>query len=126
MATAKMIQGVVPGVDRPALASPMPTQTGRPTVVMDVGANVDSTPRMLAQFAVMGSIYSRAILHAENPRVGLLSIGEEEHKGNELTRAATPLLRSLHVNYIGNVEGRDLSKARWTWWCATGSPATWR
>jgi len=63
---------------------------------------------MLAQFAVMGEIYSRIIFHNPNPRVGLLSIGEEEHKGNELTRAATPLLKALPLNFIGNVEGRDI------------------
>ena len=90
MATAKMVQGMIRGVDRPALASAFPTVTGKPAVMIDVGANVDSTPRMLAQFAVMGDIYARAILHTPKPRVGLLSIGEEEHKGNELTRTATP------------------------------------
>jgi len=110
MATAKMVQGMVPGVERPALASALPTLTGKPTIVLDVGANVDSTPRMLAQFAVMGNLYSRAIMHAENPRVGLLSIGEEEHKGNELTRNSTPMLKSLPLNFIGNVEGRDIYK----------------
>ncbi len=108
MATAKMVQGMVPGVDRPALASAFPTVTGAPVVVVDVGANVDCQPRMLAQFAVMGDIYSRVIFHTKRPRVGLLSIGEEEHKGNELTRAATPLLKSLPINFVGNVEGRDL------------------
>lgn len=107
MATAKMVQGMVPGVDRPALASGFPTLKGRPAVIVDVGANVDCSPRMLAQFAVMGEIYSRVIFRTENPSVGLLSIGEEEHKGNELTRAATPLLKSLPFNFIGNVEGRD-------------------
>ena len=66
------------------------------------------TPEMLAQFAVMGEIYSRIIFHNPSPRVGLLSIGEEEHKGNELTRAATPLLKALPLNFIGNVEGRDI------------------
>jgi phosphate acyltransferase len=110
MATAKMVQGMVPGVERPALASALPTATGKPTIVLDVGANVDSTPKMLAQFAVMGNLYSRAIMHADNPRVGLLSIGEEEHKGNELTRNATPLLKTLPLNFIGNVEGRDIYK----------------
>ena len=65
-------------------------------------------PRMLAQFAVMGDIYSRMILRRKNPKVGLLSIGEEEHKGNELTRSATPLLKCLPLNFIGNVEGRDI------------------
>jgi phosphate acyltransferase len=108
MATVKMVQGMVPGVDRPALASAFPTLTGRPVVVVDVGANVDCEPRMLAQFAVMGDIYSRVIFRTESPRVGLLSIGEEEHKGNDLTRSATPLLKSLPINFVGNVEGRDI------------------
>ena len=81
---------------------------GSPVVVLDVGANVDSSPEMLAQFAVMGEIYSRVIFKNVKPRVGLLSIGEEEHKGNELTKAATPLLKTLPLNFIGNVEGRDI------------------
>ena len=108
MATAKMAQGMLPGVDRPALASVFPTIKGTPVVVVDVGANVDSSPRMLAQFAVMGDIYSRVIFRTHRPRVGLLSIGEEEHKGNELTRTATPLLKALPIHFIGNVEGRDI------------------
>jgi phosphate acyltransferase len=108
MATAKLVQGVVPGVDRPALASVFPTLKGTPAVMVDVGANVDCDPKMLSQFAVMGDIYSRVIFHTRNPQVGLLSIGEEEHKGNDLTRAATPLLKALQLNFIGNVEGRDL------------------
>ena len=108
MATAKMVQGVVPGVDRPALAGLFPTMNGTPVCVCDVGANVDCSPHMLAQFAVMGEIYSRVILRLKRPRVGLLSIGEEEHKGNELTKGATPLLKSLPINFIGNVEGRDI------------------
>ena len=108
MATAKIVQGMVPGVDRPALASALPTLSGNPTVIVDVGANVDCTPRMLAQFALMGEIYSRVIFHVENPRVGLLSIGEEEHKGNDLTRRANPLLKSLPLDFAGNVEGRDV------------------
>ena len=81
---------------------------------------------MLAQFAVMGEIYSRMILSVKRPRVGLLSIGEEEHKGNELTRAATPLLKIAAINFIGNVEGRDLSPAMSMWSSATASSATWR
>ena len=109
MATAKMTQGMLPGVDRPALASAFPTLSGRAAVMLDVGANVDCTPNMLAQFAVMGNAYSRVIFHTPRPRVGLLSIGEEEHKGNSLTREAAPLLKSLkHLNFIGNVEGRDV------------------
>lgn len=108
MATAKMVQGMVPGVDRPALASAFPTLKGTPVVVVDVGANVDCTPRMLAQFAVMGDIYSRVAFRKPKPRVGLLSIGEEEHKGNELTRSTTPLLKALPLNFVGNVEGGDI------------------
>jgi len=99
---------MVRGVDRPALASPLPSLNGSPVVVLDVGANVDSSPEMLAQFAVMGEIYSRVIFKNSRPRVGLLSIGEEEHKGNELTKAATPLLKLLPIHFIGNVEGRDI------------------
>jgi glycerol-3-phosphate acyltransferase PlsX len=108
MATSKLVQGMIRGVDRPALASAFPTVKGGPVVVVDVGANVDSSPEMLAQFAVMGEVYSRIIFRKPRPRVGLLSIGEEEHKGNELTRAATPLLKALPINFIGNVEGRDI------------------
>lgn len=108
MATAKMIQGMIRGVQRPALASAFPTLKGTPVVVVDVGANVDSTPTMLAQFAVMGEIYSRIIFHNRAPRVGLLSIGEEEHKGNEQTRGATPLLKTMPIHFIGNVEGGDI------------------
>jgi glycerol-3-phosphate acyltransferase PlsX len=108
MATAKLVQGVVKGVERPALAGVLPTVEGSPVVVVDVGANVNCSPAMLAQFAVMGEIYSRIILKRPRPRVGILSIGEEDHKGNELTRAAMRLLRGLNLNFIGNVEGRDI------------------
>src|SRR5271169_1295875 len=100
MATAKMVLGVVPGVERPAIVAVLPTAIeGKPVVLVDVGANVDCTPRMLGQFAVMAEIYSRVILRQPNPRVGLLSIGEEEHKGNELTHAATPVMKSLNLNF---------------------------
>jgi glycerol-3-phosphate acyltransferase PlsX len=110
MATAKMVLRPIPGVERPALASVFPTAKGpdHPAVMADVGANVDCTPTMLAQFALMGEIYARAIFGYASPRVGILSIGEEEHKGNELTKATTPLLKDLPINFIGNVEGRDL------------------
>ena len=109
MVTAKLVQGMLPGVDRPALATAFPTINGKSAVMLDVGANVDCTPKMLAQFAVMGSAYSRVIFHNEEPRVGLLSIGEEAHKGNALTHEARPLLQTLHdIDFIGNVEGRDL------------------
>jgi phosphate acyltransferase len=108
MATAKIVQGVVPGVTRPALAAVFPTVKGSPSIMVDVGANVDCSPKMLAQFAVMGEIYSRIILRRPKPRVGILSIGEEDHKGNDLTRAAKELMKGLNLNFLGNVEGRDL------------------
>jgi phosphate acyltransferase len=108
MATSKMVQGMVKGVERPALATAFPTLKGTPAVLVDVGANVDATPAMLAQFAIMGNIYSRAIFSIHRPRVGLLSIGEEEHKGNALVHGTTPLLKVMPIHFIGNVEGRDL------------------
>ncbi len=109
MATTKMVQGMLPGVDRPALASAFPTRKRTSAIMLDVGANVDCTAKMLGQFAVMGNAYSRTIFHNETPRVGLLSIGEEEHKGNTLTHEAWPILKSLNdINFIGNVEGRDV------------------
>ena len=109
MATAKITQGVVPGVTRPALAIALPTVVeGSPVVVLDVGANVDCSPAILKQFAVMGEIYSRIILGRPKPRVGILSIGEEAHKGNEVTRSTSQLLKELSLNFIGNVEGRDI------------------
>src|SRR5664279_4776673 len=108
MACAKMVLGALPGVDRPALAAIMPTSTGSPCVLLDVGANVDCKPHNLEQFAVMGEMYARRVLKIRHPRVGLLSIGEEEGKGNELSREAFPLLKQLPINFIGNVEGRDL------------------
>jgi glycerol-3-phosphate acyltransferase PlsX len=108
MATAKMVLGSVRGVDRPGLAAIFPTAAGTAALLLDVGANVDSKPQNLEQFAVMGEIYYRSILGNARPRVGLLSIGEEESKGNELTREAHKLLKQLPFNFIGNVEGRDL------------------
>ncbi len=111
MATAKMVLGSLPGVDRPALAQVFPTAAGTASIMLDVGANVDSKPQNLQQFAIMGDMYFRAIFgHNENsaPRVGLLSIGEEESKGNDLTREAFKLIKQLPLNFIGNVEGRDL------------------
>ena len=108
MATAKMVLGSLAGVDRPALATVLPTTTGNPCVLLDVGANVDCDPENLVQFAVMGHMYAKNVLHVLNPRVGLLSIGEEDSKGNTLTRETLALLRALPINFLGNVEGRDL------------------
>jgi phosphate acyltransferase len=110
MATAKIVLGAVPGVDRPALAAVFPTAPGNPAMLLDVGANVDCTAQNLAEFAVMGEVYFRALFGKRSgaPRVGLLSIGEEETKGNDLTREAFQLLKQLPLNFVGNVEGRDL------------------
>ena len=113
MATAKMVLGAIPGVDRPALAAVFPTAQGTATILIDVGANVDSKPQNLQQFAIMGDVYFRTIFagrfpSADHPRVGVLSIGEEETKGNDLTREAYKLIKELPMNFVGNVEGRDL------------------
>ncbi len=108
MATTKIVLGMLEGVDRPALAAVFPTAVGKAAVLLDVGANVDCKPSHLEQFAVMGEIYYRVIFGVERPRVGLLSNGEEDHKGNDLTREALALLNQLPLNFAGNVEGRDL------------------
>jgi phosphate acyltransferase len=110
MATAKVVLGAIPGVDRPALAAVFPTAPGTAAILLDVGANVDCKPENLEQFAVMGEVYFRAMFgkRQTRPRVGLLSIGEEEAKGNDLTREAFQLLKQLPLNFVGNVEGRDL------------------
>ncbi|HTR64656.1 MAG TPA: phosphate acyltransferase PlsX [Terriglobales bacterium] len=108
MATAKVVLGMLPGVDRPALAAVFPTAMGTAALLLDVGANVDCKPENLEQFAIMGDIYFRTRFGTRRPRVGLLSIGEEESKGNELTREAFQLLKHLPLNFVGNVEGRDL------------------
>src|ERR1019366_5751184 len=113
MATAKMALGMLAGVHRPALATIVPTVTGNPSLLLDVGANVDCDPDNLVQFAVMGHMYARNVLRIPRPRVGLLSIGEEDSKGNQLTHDTFPLLRDLSaVDFIGNVEGRDLFNGR--------------
>jgi glycerol-3-phosphate acyltransferase PlsX len=113
MATAKMVLGMLAGVHRPALATILPTSLGSPSLLLDVGANVDCDPSNLVQFAVMGDRYARNVLHMAHPRVGLLSIGEEDSKGNTLTHDTFPLLQSLPgINFIGNVEGRDLFNGR--------------
>jgi glycerol-3-phosphate acyltransferase PlsX len=108
MAAAKMILGALPGVDRPALAAIFPTAIGTGAMLLDVGANVDCDPHNLEQFALMGEIYFRSIFGTRRPKVGLLSIGEEETKGNLLTRESFQLIKQLPLNFVGNVEGRDL------------------
>jgi glycerol-3-phosphate acyltransferase PlsX len=99
--------GMIAGVDRPALATTIPTRA-HPAVLLDAGANVECRPQHLLQFAIMGGVYARVALGAERPRIGLLSIGEEETKGNELTREAHRLLKAAPINFIGNVEGREI------------------
>jgi glycerol-3-phosphate acyltransferase PlsX len=99
--------GMIAGVDRPALATTIPTR-GQPAVLLDAGASVECRPHHLLQFAVMGSVYARVALGVERPRIGLLSIGEEESKGNELTREAHRLLKASPLHFIGNVEGREI------------------
>jgi glycerol-3-phosphate acyltransferase PlsX len=113
MATAKMVLGMLAGVHRPALATILPTVNGTPSLLLDVGANVDCDPDNLVQFAVMGHMYARNVLLISHPRVGLLSIGEEDSKGNQLTHDTLPLLRGLTgIDFVGNLEGRDLFNGR--------------
>src|SRR2546426_7132886 len=111
MAIGMFVLGVLPGVDRPAIAAALPSLSGY-TILIDAGANVDPKPRHLFQFAVMGHVYSRDIIGKDHPRVGLLSVGEEEGKGNELTKDAFEQLRGSSLNFIGNVEGRDVYNGR--------------
>jgi phosphate acyltransferase len=108
MTVARFVIGMLPSVDRPALAWAFPNMKEKVSIILDVGANVDSKPVHLEQFAVMGEIYYRTIWGVKKPRVGLLSIGEEESKGNELTREASALLKQLSLNFTGNLEGRDM------------------
>src|SRR4030095_5532457 len=106
MMTSKLVIGALPKVDRPALAAVLPTLTGHGTVILDVGANAECKPAHLYDFAVMGALYSSVIVGARNPRVGLLSIGEEEIKGNDLTKEGFKLLNKPPPNFIGHVDGR--------------------
>ena len=99
--------GMLPGVDRPALAATIPTPH-RPAILLDVGASVECRPQHLLQFGVMGSVYARVAFGIRTPRVGLLSIGEEATKGNELTREAHRLLKAAPLSFIGNIEARDV------------------
>jgi glycerol-3-phosphate acyltransferase PlsX len=111
MATSLFILGPLEGVERPAIATFMPTMK-ETCIVLDVGANVDCKPNHLLQFAIMGEVYAKYLLKNPNPRVGLLSIGEEETKGNELTKEAFKLLTETSLNFIGNVEGRDVMSGK--------------
>jgi phosphate acyltransferase len=110
MAIAKLVLGSLANVDRPALAAILPTGRLKPALLIDAGANVDCKPQHLAQFAIMGEIFSRLVFNNNRPKVGLLSIGEEETKGNELTKEAFRLLKTAPFNFVGNIEGRDVFK----------------
>jgi glycerol-3-phosphate acyltransferase PlsX len=108
MVVARFVLGTLPSVDRLALAAPFPTARGGTSVLLDVGANVDSRPEHLVQFAVMGEVYYRVVFGTRRPRVGLLSIGEEEGKGNELVRETHDRLKKTPLNFTGNIEGKDV------------------
>ncbi|MDE4541875.1 phosphate acyltransferase PlsX [Thermoanaerobacterium sp. R66] len=100
--------GRIKGIDRPALAPILPTLNGA-TILLDAGSNTDCKPINLFQFAIMGSVYAQKMLNVENPKIGLFNIGAEEEKGNELTKQVYDLIRNSHLNFIGNVEGRDIA-----------------
>jgi glycerol-3-phosphate acyltransferase PlsX len=104
---AKLVLGTLEEVDRPALAAVVPNVTGR-TVLLDVGANASCKARHLEEFAVMGNVYTRSVLHTANPRVGLMSMGEESTKGNDLVKEVHEVLKASALNFIGNVEGHDV------------------
>lgn len=105
--SAKMVMGMIEGVSRPALAAVVPRMNGN-TVILDVGANVECKPQQLREFAVMGHFYSQIVFGIERPRIGLLSVGEEEGKGNDLTKEVFHVLKETGLNFIGNAEGRDV------------------
>ncbi|WP_077617784.1 phosphate acyltransferase PlsX [Bacillus sinesaloumensis] len=108
MTAGLFIVGRIEGIDRPALAPTLPTLNKQGFLMLDVGANVDAKPEHLLQYAIMGSIYSDKVRGVKNPRVGLLNVGTEDKKGNELTKQAFDLLKSSKLNFVGNVEARDL------------------
>ncbi len=105
--TSLLIIGRIPGILRPAICSTFPSKKGY-TAVLDVGATVDCKPEHLTQFAIMGSLYAEHILNIKNPVVGLLSVGEEEEKGNDLSSATRELIKKTNLNFKGNAEGRDI------------------
>jgi len=107
MASSLFGLGRIRGIERPAIATIFPSTKGE-VLLLDMGANVDCKPKHLLQFAEMGSIYSKEVMHVPNPRVGLLNIGEEPEKGNELTISTYPLMKRLNINFIGNVESKEI------------------
>jgi glycerol-3-phosphate acyltransferase PlsX len=110
MAISRFVLKTLPGVDRPAIASQLPTKKGGATTVLDLGANVNCSPEQLVQFAAMGTALVAAVEHIERPTVGLLNIGEEDIKGNELVKDTAERLKASGLNFHGNVEGDDIYK----------------
>jgi phosphate acyltransferase len=110
MATARLVLRTMPGIERPAIATDIPNQVGGATLMLDLGANVDCTPEHLMQFGLMGSALACAMKSIASPSVGLLNIGEEMMKGNEVVKQASDLLRASELNFYGNVEGDDIFK----------------
>jgi len=110
MAISRYVLKTLDGIDRPAIATSIPNQTGRATTMLDLGANVDCTAEHLLQFAIMGAALAQAVDHRERPTVGLLNIGEEVIKGNDVVKQAAELLRASPLNFYGNVEGNDIFK----------------
>lgn len=109
MASATMMCGRIKGVSRPTIGSFFPTNSARPTLVVDVGANVESKPRYMVDYAIMGSVYYQLIMGVDRPTVGLLNVGEEEEKGTDATRETFAILKTKSdLNFVGNVEGRDI------------------
>ncbi len=108
LSTGTILLGRIKGVSRPTIGSFFPTVTNRPVLILDVGANLEPKPKFLYEFAVMGNIFSKQMLNIENPKVGLLNVGEEKEKGTELLQETHILLSESNLNFIGNVEGRDL------------------
>jgi phosphate acyltransferase len=109
MATARFVLKTLPGIERPAIASALPSEKGS-TYMLDLGANADCTAEQLLQFAVMGAMLVSCVAHKENPSVGLLNIGSEDIKGNGVVKRAGELLRESHLNFYGNIEGDDIFK----------------
>lgn len=111
MATSNFVYGRINGVDRPALAAVIPSKHA-PFVMLDMGSNVDCKPHHLTQFAMMGNFFSQSVLGVKSPRVGLLNIGEEEDKGNQVTLTTHKFMKQLPINFCGNVEGRDITNGK--------------
>ena len=112
MATARFVLKMIPGVERPALIVPLPNSAGQITFMLDLGANIDVSSEVLMEFAVMGSILCNVVENVDNPRVGLLNIGAEEIKGNEIIKEAARLVADTSLNYVGFVEGDDIYNGR--------------